>query len=331
MIERRDTVLEYESRTDGPGRVSGVVISYGDVADTPFGRERFERGAFGPLTDVDLIANVQHDRARPVARTGAGLLVTDSPAALTTRIDLADTVAGRDAGAMIRVGLLRGLSVEFRAIRERQENLMRVIERARLLGFGMVDKPAYSGSLITDIRAEIRQDGNGIAGRFDYDTDEVISDRAESRQARNVRKRRVSPGAFTYTLSDPTREVNLVLGNSYATPLASRLAGTLELRDTPTALEFVAEALPDTSYVRDFRAMLSAGAARFGVRALFRMPPAEVVPDAEEVVPEPEAEGGAGILVIRQAILTALGIVTRAPRGNPGDVQMRRKALYTWR
>ena len=65
---------------------------------------------------------------------------------------LPDTTAGRDAAAEIRSGLLPGLSVEFRATRERMAGGVRRIRSALLTGAGLVDSPSYSGSTV-----EVRQ------------------------------------------------------------------------------------------------------------------------------------------------------------------------------
>ena len=114
------------------------------------------------------------------------------------------------------------------------------------------------------------------------------------------------------------------MGADYDRPLASKLAGTLELDDGPEALAFRVARLPDTSYVRDFRAQLAAGAAAFGVRPLYRIPPAETVADAVSIIPE-TGNPGVNIEVVNQAVLTGLAVVTRAPRGNPGSIARRRR------
>lgn len=141
MIERR-----YVELRQGAGRtLEGTAVRYGDTAALPFGRERIEAGAFGSIGDV--ILNSQHDRQTPLARTGgAGLELADSAEALAIRADLPETRAADDVLALVRSGVMRGLSIEFRAVSERIEAGVRVIERAVLSGVAVVDSPAYPAS-----------------------------------------------------------------------------------------------------------------------------------------------------------------------------------------
>ena len=143
-LERRFAPIEV--RADGGG-LFGVVMPYGQMAALPFGRERFEPRAFGDVAGLDITLNVQHDRARPIARTGGGgLTLEDTAEALTLRAELLDTREGEDAMANIKGRILRGLSVEFLATRERMEADLRIVERAELRGIGLVDRPAYTGA-----------------------------------------------------------------------------------------------------------------------------------------------------------------------------------------
>ena len=103
--------------------------------------------------------------------------------------------------------------------------------------------------------------------------------------------------------------------------VATRRAGSLVLTDTPAGLEFDVPELPATSYARDFMALLTAGTIAPGLVAFYRIPPADVVPDAVTIETEPDT--GVEIAVINSAILTALSIRYRAPRGNPGTVERR--------
>ena len=127
--------------------LTGEAVRYGQRAtDRP---ERFEAGAFAPLGPLAL--NLQHDPSIVLATTGDGLAVTDTEQALEVRAELQPGAAL----TLLRRGVLRGLSVEFRALTERTEGGVRVIERATLEGLGLVDAPAYSG------RLEVRRGGFG--------------------------------------------------------------------------------------------------------------------------------------------------------------------------
>ena len=62
-----------ELRFEGENVVSGTMMRYGDTARLPWGEdERFERGAFGDVSQLDFRLNVQHERQAIVARTGGG-------------------------------------------------------------------------------------------------------------------------------------------------------------------------------------------------------------------------------------------------------------------
>ena len=67
---------------------------------------------------------------------------------------------------------------------------------------------------------------------------------------------------------------------------------------------------------------MDSGAADYGVDLLYSIPPADVVPNAVEIVTEPGT--GVEIEVINRGVLQALAIVSRAPRGNGGRVEKRR-------
>ena len=155
-LETRYT--EFRAEADGR-RLRGTLIKYGDVAMLPGGiAERFMPGAFGDVAGLDVILNGHHDRARPLARTGgAGLVLEDSADALTMAATLPNTRDADDTLELVRTGVLRGLSVEFKALAEHMEaGPVRVIERARLGAVGVVDKPAYPES---SVEARARRKG----------------------------------------------------------------------------------------------------------------------------------------------------------------------------
>ena len=142
----------FEVMADGR-QLTGIAVKYGDVARLPWGRERIEAGAFGEVDAVDVVMNVQHDRGRPLARTGGGgLVLTDAMDALTINATLPETREANDTLALIQAGILRGLSVEMLASGEHRQGNTRVITRARLVGVAVVDSPAYPQSVIARMK-----------------------------------------------------------------------------------------------------------------------------------------------------------------------------------
>lgn len=161
---------------------------------------------------------------------------------------------------------------------------------------------------ILDGELEIRAKGGRrrIRGKFRYGATATLADRG------SVRKERFEPRAFKFAVDDPEREINLLRGHSFDQPLASKRAGTLALDDSAEGLAFEAT-LPETaampSYMRDTVQMIEAG-LMVGISPGFRVPPRDVVPDAERLEPEP-GNPGVKVRVIRAAVLSELSLVTR--------------------
>ena len=142
MNERRDIATEL--RAEGR-RLSGAVLVYGDVSPTH--RERFEPGALRMADTVPL--NIGHDAMRAVAwQPGGGLELADGEDALRMVAEIPAIPAGDAALAMVREGRAKGLSIEFRAVRERREAGLRVIEEAELRGVAIVSRPSYEQSRV---------------------------------------------------------------------------------------------------------------------------------------------------------------------------------------
>ena len=144
--EFRYGALEFRETEGGVGVVTGTIIRYGDRATFPWGTEEFKAGAFGILDGAVFKANRMHQRWQPLGRTGRNLVITDTPEAMRAELTLPDTTYGRDVATEIRDGLLTGMSLEFRATKDDVVGTHRVIETARMGGFGVVDDPAYPGS-----------------------------------------------------------------------------------------------------------------------------------------------------------------------------------------
>ena len=138
-----------EVSPDDDMQLSGKAIVYNDVATLPFGKEVIDRGAFGDVSNSDIILNRQHDRSKPLARTGGGgLEVIDSPTELRLTADLPDTPTGREAMTLVRSGVLRGFSIEFRALSEYTRDRVLHVEKGTLVGIALVDRPAYPQSQV---------------------------------------------------------------------------------------------------------------------------------------------------------------------------------------
>ena len=165
MNESRYCEIRASGRT-----LEGDAVLYGDEAVFPWGRERIESGAFLPLGDV--ILNRQHNRDIPLARTGGGgLALHDTATALTIRAELPDTPSANETLALVRGKILRGLSVEFFATAERQAGDMRIIEKAQLVGVGVVDDPQYPKSLVSARAKELRaKSGRTLRARIPSST-----------------------------------------------------------------------------------------------------------------------------------------------------------------
>ena len=125
----------------GPGKLEGVLMPYETrAADRP---EVFEAGSLHWPDDGVLLRSM-HRREMPIARFTPKASATE----VRVSIQLPDTTAGRDAAANVRAGVLRGLSVEFTSERETRRDGLRVIQKARLVGAGLVDSGAYEAATV---------------------------------------------------------------------------------------------------------------------------------------------------------------------------------------
>ena len=153
---------------------------------------------------------------------------------------------------------------------------------------------------------EYRAGGRTLSGEFRYGEMATMADRG------SVRKETVDPGAFSFAVEDRQREINLLVGHSFDQPLASKLAGSLLLDDSAQGLQFRATLPPENrqpTWMRDAVLAINAGLIR-GVSPGFKVPPADVVQDAEVLEDEP-GNPGVQIRRVRAAVLFELSLVTR--------------------
>ena len=128
--------LRQDETRQGPGRIVGTLIKYGERA-----HDRAETFAPGALRwpEGGIILNEQHNRQAPILRFTPEL----DGAELRIDAQLPDTQRGRDAATMIRNGTLTGLSIEFLAESEGRAAGVREVRRAVLAGAALVDSPSY--------------------------------------------------------------------------------------------------------------------------------------------------------------------------------------------
>lgn len=109
---------------------------------------------------------------------------------------------------------------------------------------------------------EVRQEGEAVrvAGRFPYDTRTELAPGYFETIAR---------GAFASRVNTD-EDLHFLSGHDFEKPLASRAAGTLEVRQDNDALTFEATVAGNTTWARDFLAAHEAGLIR-GLSPGFRV------------------------------------------------------------
>lgn len=143
---------------------------------------------------------------------------------------------------------------------------------------------------------ELRQQANGgvrISGRFPYNSETMLA---------KGRYEQFATRAFSAKLAGAD-DVHFLVQHDFAQPLASRSAGSLDLRDTPSALEFDATITPEmagTTWARDFLSANAAGLIK-GLSPGFR-----VAPGGDTV----ERRGDGILRTVRAAELLELSAVT---------------------
>ena len=167
-----------------------------------------------------------------------------------------------------------------------------------------------------DGELEIREGGRTLRGRFPYDSLAVVNDRLKAR------KETFSAGAFQFSINEAKAKrarIDVLQGHSFNRPLGNTLDGSAvfeEIRNERGGIDavFTVE-LPieanQPMYMRDAVTAIRAGLMS-GVSPGFRVAPKAVVPNAEELIPEPGNPSPFNIRRINQAVLYEMSIVTRA-------------------
>ena len=144
--------IELRDDADGmsPGRLVGTLVTYG--AETR--GEVFEPGSLTWPAD-GIVINRSHNGRAPILRVVPEVRGRD----VVIEAPIPDTSAGRDAAREVRDGLMVGMSVEFKAIRQVYRAGVRRITQAALLGAGLVPDPFHRTAV------EVRDTLGTIEGR----------------------------------------------------------------------------------------------------------------------------------------------------------------------
>ena len=150
--ERRSAPIEVRARgrrLEGFAALFGVRASVGGID------EEIRSGAFtGALASGrDVLALVDHDPARLLARTRSGTLrLSQDSTGLAFDLDVPDTTEGRDVLALAERGDLGGMSFGFAVPPggETRNNGVRILEALTLFEISVVKAwPAYDGTIVT--------------------------------------------------------------------------------------------------------------------------------------------------------------------------------------
>lgn len=149
--ERRAAALELRAKGR---RLEGYAATFGTEARIADFSEVIAPGAFARslASNPDILALVDHDSGRVLARTRSGTLrLSEDSKGLAFDLDLPDTTAGRDVLALAERGDLGGMSFAFTVPKggERWEGNRRELRNVALAEISVVQSwPAYDGTIV---------------------------------------------------------------------------------------------------------------------------------------------------------------------------------------
>lgn len=237
-----------DAALDDSGAVSGVAVQYGKRSNARRGQagvyyDRFEAGCFGDVTALDVTLNRGHDPSTTFARTGdGGLLLQDSPDALTVSARPADTALWRDTRTLMRNGTLRNLSIEVsipqEAVRFDYGTRTRSIAQATLSGIGIVERGGNVGT-----EAVLHRFENPEIEKF-VDIKAVMGGKipyGKTLQCECLKSIGCRAVRFEVGSLDDIADSVLAVGGSYDAPVASVAQKGLRFKHTKDGLEWEAD------------------------------------------------------------------------------------------
>ena len=154
LVRAHATDLTIDGRT-----IVGLAVPFNTVATVSDDGRTSYKEAFAPGSFAVTIAqrgsrvraHAQHRTDRLPIGKASHLEETD--VGLVSHLKVSDTVAGNDVLALVRDGVMTGLSVGFRGIKETTRNRVRVRTEVALSEISVVADPAYADAQISGVRA----------------------------------------------------------------------------------------------------------------------------------------------------------------------------------
>ncbi len=143
--------------SDGKPKIIGLAVPYNAPSEMMWDFvEVFKPGAFRESLagKDDMFADVEHDHTRKLGRRSKGTLeFQDKRDGLYATITPPDTATGRDTIQEVREGLLDAMSIAFTDTEDtykgKDENIVREIHKATLVGVTLTSFPAYRQTIGT--------------------------------------------------------------------------------------------------------------------------------------------------------------------------------------
>ena len=205
-LSLRPEQLRTRDGEDGSLELDGIAVPWDDPIEYGGITERFQRGAITPDDAIGRPLLWAHDRAEPIGHIVAA---NDTPVGLTVTAVVQPTARGRDAITLLRGGSLRGLSVGFQPVDQKNTPTGITYTRAALAELSVTPLPAYAAAAVTATREEETPVAEGTVETREVDL-APITERLDQLEARMAERRTERPRtlgvveAFTRQLQDFT-------------------------------------------------------------------------------------------------------------------------------
>lgn len=188
-LSLRPEQLHTRDGQDGSLEIDGIAVPWDDPIEYGGITERFARGSITPDDAIGRPLLWAHDRAEPIGHiVGAD----DTPVGLSVTAVVQPTARGRDAITLLRGGSLRGLSVGFQPVDQKNTPTGITYTRAALAELSVTPLPAYAAAAVTATREEETPVAEGTVETREVDL-APITERLDQLEARMAERRTERP------------------------------------------------------------------------------------------------------------------------------------------